>query len=122
MVFVFEGDGPNSIPAPQVAAYQQAAAIPQASRTTEEQQVVDAVDAKFANVIGSWNAIQRDVSPEVLAFATSLQGDMTRVIRQYAGPGRERAYTEMFSTVTARMVEMERVILELRERVVSLGG
>ncbi len=115
------GDGVDAITAPEAAAYSSSVAIPAASRTTEQQAVVAAVDAKFVSVTVDWNAIQRAVSAEILTFGTTLQADLTRALRQYSERGRERAETEMFSVVTARLILMYRLLLELRERVTAGG-
>lgn len=112
MVWLIEEGG--GISAPEAAAYAAAVAIDPGSRTAQEQAVVDDVAAKYAEPLPA--------AVDLLTFASTLQADVNKVSRQYAGPGRETAMTEMLSVLVARQVEMYTLILDLRTRVVGLGG
>jgi hypothetical protein len=52
----------------------------------------------------------------LLKRTAEMQRQLTKTIRQYARPGRERALLEMFSVVTAGVANRDLLLLELRER------
>lgn len=87
-----------------------------------EVQVVNAVEEKIDLIAQGWvdsggpGGYQRAVSREILYRAALLQGDLASSVKQWARPGRERALLEMFSVLTKALVERDRLLLELRER------
>lgn len=108
--------GATGITAPEVAAYQTAQATPPGEQTAAEQAVVAAVEAKLSVISVDWNAIQQAVNSEVLIRAAQLQKSVTDIVRQYSLPRQSGPQSEMFSVVTNAMVERDRTLLELRER------
>lgn len=115
---VAEGDGTAGntvLTAQEVTAYSAAAAIPAASRTSTEQTIVTTVEAAFASIATSeWSTAQQDNQATILSFASDLQGQMTRVIRNYAPKGQERAFTEMLSVLTRHVIDLKREIVDLQ--------
>lgn len=103
--------------ATQATAYNAALNVAAADRTSTEQAIVDAGDEILAAVSASWNATQQAVAADVMAFATSLQADLQRTVRKNINRGwSEGALSEMFSVITARLVTMERSLLEALAR------
>lgn len=103
--------------ATQATAYHAALNVAAADRTSTEQAIVDAGDEILAAVSASWNATQQAVAADVMAFATSLQADLQRTVRKNINRGwSEGALSEMFSVITARLVTMERSLLEALAR------
>lgn len=116
-----EGDGATTstitttaITSQEVTSYQAAAAIPTAERTATQQGIVDTVEEKIASISSGWSAAQAANQATVLAYAADIQAAMTRVIRNYAPKGNERAFTEMFSIVTRELINLKREIIDLQ--------
>ena len=92
------------------------------SQTAQEAELQSNVEEKLDAIVEGWidsggpGGYQRAVSREILRRAALLQGDMLASVRQWAKPGRERALTEMFGVLTKAIVERDRLLLELRER------
>lgn len=101
------------------AAQEQAAS---GEQTAAGQAVAAAVDAKVAQIAGSardsggTGDYQAAVMPEVMDRAAELQGALASTIRTWAKPGHERGLLEMFGQVVGALVEKDKLILELRER------
>lgn len=95
---------------------------PSGDWTPEEVQVIGAVEQKFDAIVTGWvdsggpGGNQQAVSREILRRAALLQGDLLGSVRQWAKPGRERAMLEMFGVLTKAIVDRDRLLLELRER------
>lgn len=94
------------------------------AQTAQEQAVVAATESSLRAIAETWRdetkqttTYQRDLAPEILERAAALQGELARVVRQWARPGREQALMEMFGVLTRAIVERDRLLLELRERV-----
>lgn len=111
-------DGPATtvaVTSQEMTAYQAAVTIPAAQRTSTQQNIVDTVEAAVATVASAdWTAIQAANQAEILAYAGEVQAAMTRVIRNYAPKGNERAFTEMFSIVTRELINLKREIIDLQ--------
>lgn len=116
-------DGDNRITSAEVTAYggaQQAKVAGTFGST--EQAVQERVEAKLAQLSSGWRdsggsgGKQQAVAPEVLSRAAELQTTLADVVRQWAAPGDERALMEMFGVLTKAIVERDRLLLELRER------
>lgn len=90
--------------------------------TASESQVVSNVEDKLDAIVEGWvdsggpGGYQQAVSREVLRRAALMQGNMLASVRQWAKPGRERAMLEMFGVLTREIVDRDRLLLELRER------
>lgn len=88
----------------------------------EEVQVISNVEEKLDIIVQGWvdsggsGGRQQAVAHEILRRAALVQGDLLSSVRQWAKPGRERALLEMFGVLTKAMVERDRLLLELRER------
>lgn len=106
---------PVTVTSQEITAYQAAVTIPVAQRTSTQQNIVDTVEAAVATVASAdWTAIQAANQAEILAYAGEVQAAMTRVIRNYAPKGSERAFSEMFSIVTKRLIDLKREVVELQ--------
>ncbi len=87
-----------------------------------EAQVVSRVEQKLDAIVQGWvdsggpGGYQQAVSREVLRRAALMQGNLLASVRQWARPGRERAMLEMFGVLTKEIVNRDRLLLELRER------
>jgi hypothetical protein len=98
------------------------ATIGTGSQTVQEAEVVSNVEEKLDAIVEGWidsggpGGYQRAVSREILRRAALLQGDLSASVRQWAKPGRERAMLEMFGVLTGAIMERDRLLLELRER------
>lgn len=121
MVKIIENDGPPNtssgyhVTSQEMTAYAAAAAVPAAQQTPTQQAIVAEVESKVATVAAaSWSEIQAANQAEILAYAAEVQSDMTRVIRNYAPKGNERAFTEMFSIVTRELINLKREIIDLQ--------
>lgn len=96
--------------------------IPTGNATPQENAVIDSVEEKLDAIAEGWidsggpGGYQRAVSREVLRRAALLQGDLSASVRHWAKPGRERAMLEMFGVLTRAIMERDRLLLELRER------
>ena len=94
----------------------------QGDLTAQQQQVRDDLEGRVTEIAQGWTdsggpgGHQTDVALEVLERAALLQGDLAKTIRQWAKPGRERALMEMFGLLTKALVERDRLLLELRNR------
>jgi hypothetical protein len=92
------------------------------SQTVQEAEIVSSVEEKLDAIVEGWidsggpGGYQRAVSREILRRAALLQGDLVSSVRQWAKPGRERAMLEMLGVLTKALVERDRLLLELRER------
>jgi len=86
------------------------------------QQVTAETNEKVAAISQGWQdsggpgGNQQAVATEVATRAAQLQAELTRVVRQWAKPGRERALTEMLGVIAGAIAERDRLLLELRER------
>lgn len=95
---------------------------PSGNRTPQEAQLIQRVEEKLDAVVQGWvdsggpGGHQQAVAQEILRRAALLQGDLMASVRQWAKPGRERALLEMFGVMTAALVDRDRLLLELRER------
>lgn len=122
MAWVFEGGEASptvttsqyAVTSLEVTSYQAAVTIPAGDRTVTQQQIVDTVEAKVAAVASSWSEAQAANQAAVLAYAGEIQSAMTRVIRNYAPKGNERAFAEMFSIVTRELINLKREIIDLQ--------
>lgn len=91
-------------------------------QTSQEVQLVSSVEQKLDVIVQGWvdsggpGGFQQAVAPEILRRAALLQGDLLASVRQWAKPGRERALSEMFGVFTKALVDRDRLLLELRER------
>lgn len=92
------------------------------NQTTAEVQIVQEVEDKLDAIVQGWvdsggpGGHQQAVSREVLRRAALMQGNLLQSVRQWAKPGRERAMLEMFGVLTKEIVDRDRLLLELRER------
>lgn len=90
--------------------------------TPQESQLISHVEQKLDVIAQGWidsggpGGHQQAVSREILRRAALLQGDLLLSVRQWARPGRERALIEMFGVLTKALVDRDRLLLELRER------
>ncbi len=90
--------------------------------TPQQASVVNHVEQKLDAVVSGWvdsggpGGHQQAVAHEILRRASLLQGHLLQSVRQWAKPGRERAMLEMFGVVTQAMVDRDRLLLELRDR------
>jgi len=95
---------------------------PGGNLTPQETQLISSVETKLSAIVQGWvdsggpGGHQQAVSREILRRAALLQGDVLASVRQWAKPGRERAMTEMFGVLTRALVDRDRLLLELRER------
>lgn len=95
------------------------------NQTASEVQVVNNVNDKLDVVVSGWidsggsGGRQQAVAREILRRAALLQGDLQLSVRQWAKPGRDRALMEMFGVMTKAVVDRDRLLLELRERLNS---
>jgi len=95
---------------------------PTGDLTPAESSLVTNVERKLDAIVSGWvdsggpGGFQRATSREILRRAALLQGDLNASVRQWAKPGRERALTEMFGVLTRAIVDRDRLLLELRER------
>jgi len=102
--------------------YTQSSASGDGSLTPQESMIVSDVEEKIAAIALGWvdsggpGGHQRAVAREILRRAALLQGDLVGSVRQWAKPGRERAMLEMFGVLTRAIVDRDRLLLELRER------
>lgn len=96
--------------------------LPTGDATPQEAAVVSGVEEKLDAIAQGWvdsggpGGYQRAVSREILRRAALLQGDLAESVRHWAKPGRERALAEMFGVLTRALLERDRLLLELRER------
>jgi hypothetical protein len=101
----------------QATAYAAAAAVPPAQRTSTESAIVAAGDAALAVIATAWSVDQQALKAAVMTFATTLQADLQRTVRQQVRAGwSENALSEMLAVVTARMISQQRLLLELEAR------
>ncbi len=91
-------------------------------QTSSEVQVISDVEDKLDVIVTGWidsggpGGHQQAVAREILRRAALLQGDLQTSVRQWAKPGRDRALMEMFGVMTKAIVDRDRLLLELRER------
>ncbi len=91
-------------------------------QTSSEVQVISNVEDKLDVIVTGWidsggpGGHQQAVAHEILRRAALLQGDLQTSVRQWAKPGRDRALLEMFGVLTKAVVDRDRLLLELRER------
>jgi len=91
-------------------------------QTQAETQLVSEVEAKLEAIATGWvdsggsGGRQQAVAHEILRRAALLQGDLSGSVRQWAKPGRDRALMEMFGVLAKAIVDRDRLLLELRER------
>lgn len=96
-------------------------AKPSGASSSEELAIVDVVDQKVESIAQTdWSAIEQQLRQEIVERGALLQVQLVDSVRQWARPGRERALLEMFGVLTAALVDRDRTLLELRERVTVL--
>lgn len=92
------------------------------AQTQSETQLVNSVESKLQEIAVGWvdsggpGGHQRAVAHEVMRRAALLQGDLSKSVRQWAKPGRDRALMEMFGVLVKAVADRDRLLLELRER------
>ena len=112
----------RTLSATQATAYAGAAAVPVADRTPTQAAIVASGDTQLAAAAAAWSAQAPTAQPvadpaDVMAFATNLQADVQRMVRQQVTRGFvEGSISEILSVLTSRMVDMERQILNLKAR------
>jgi hypothetical protein len=116
------GDDDSGLTSSEITGYAGATGTTAGNRTPEEQAAIVAALAKLSVISGGWTdsggpgGFQQAVAAEVLTRAATTQDALAKSIRQWAKPGRDRALMEMFGVITGRLVEMDKTLLELRER------
>lgn len=123
MTIIAKDGADSEITSSEINAYR--AAKDQAAaglQTAAGQNVETSVDVKVAQIAGSARDsggsgnYQAAVMPEVMDRAAELQGNLAQTIRTWAKPGHERGLLEMFGQVVGALVEKDKLLLELRER------
>lgn len=119
------GDDPTT---GELAAYNSATSKANGDQTASDQQVIADVEAKIAAIAGGWvdsggtGGRQAQIALEVAAFSGQLEADRLAAVNQWAptaskaGPQARKAQAEMHGADTKSIVEMYRLLLELRER------
>ena len=114
--------GGDDLATNDLQAYNAVKNIPEGERTAEQAELAEDIEAQAAALAQGWDdsggpgGFQVDVSAEVLLRAATLQGQVQSSVRQWAKQGRERAMLEMLGSLQQALIERDRLLLELRER------
>ena len=124
-VAIPNGGGDQDPTSSQLAAYRAATATPSGNQTAQEQALIAEIEGKVQAIAQGWEdsggtgGRQALVALEVADFAGRLEAARLQAINQWAkeaGRGSRKAQTEMHGADTVYMVELARLLFELRER------
>jgi hypothetical protein len=122
MSTVIPNGGGDDVTTGDLGAWDAVSTIPGGDQTSEESDITSDIEARVGRIAAGWTdsggpgGFQQDVALEVLQRAAALQGEINLSVRQWAKQGRERALSEMLGPLVKALVERDRLILELRER------
>jgi hypothetical protein len=115
-------NGGSAITTSELGAYYAVSSIASGQQTSTEAGIATEIDEKAAAVSQGWEdsggpgGFQADVAAEIVTRAAVLQGQVQASVRQWETPGRERATMEMMGSLMQALIERDRLLLELRER------
>lgn len=124
-VAIPNGGGGGDPTTPQLAAYAAALLKPAGDQTAAEQATIAEVESKVETIASGWQdsggtgGRQTAVALEVAAFVGDLEARRVASVNQWAkeaAKGSRKAQTEMHGADTPSLVEVARLIYELRER------
>lgn len=114
--------GGDDITTSDLSAYNAAVSVSGGDQTADESGLVSDVEERAERIAAGWTdsggagGYQQAVALEVLQRGAALQAEIDKSVRQWAKQGRERALTEMLGPLVKALVERDRLLLELRER------
>lgn len=127
------GGGGGDPTTSELAAYNSAKSKPPSEQTAQDQETIKELEAKLATIAAGWEdsggtgGRQEAVRLEVAAFAGRLEGARLASINQWArsaaagGPQSRKAQSEMHGADTEFIIELARLLYELRDRVNAEG-
>jgi len=114
--------GGEDISTSDLAAYNAVVNLAPGSQSASDEGISTEIEEAAAVLASGWTdsggpgGFQRDVAAEVLVRAARLQGQVQSTVRQWESPGRERATLEIMGSLMVALIERDRLVLELRER------